>query len=301
MSATATTRQGILLGIGAYGSWGLIPLYFKAVKHVAPLELLAHRAAWSFLVLALLVRVLRRGADLKQGIRTPRVRRLLILSTFCIAANWLLFIYSVVSNQVLQASLGYFINPLLNVLLGVLVFHERLRPLQIVSIGLATLGVALYTSEVAHFPWLALSLAATFSLYGMLRKLLPIDGLVSLTAETSALAPLALIYLAWLFTCGQLTGRDPSSLGLLMLGGLVTTVPLLLFGGAARRLKLSTMGILQYLSPTLQFLLAVAVFHEPLSWIKLLSFAGIWIAIAIYAADSFRAHRTAVLEIIEPD
>lgn len=284
---------GLLCGAAAYGAWGLIPLYFKAVVRVAPLELLAHRATWSFLLLALIVFVLGRWRELWAELRSPRLVGMLALSTLCIGSNWLLFIYAVVSGQVLQSSLGYFINPLVNVLLGVAFLHERLRPYQRWSIALAAAGVAVLVVMAGTVPWLALSLALTFGFYGLLRKLMPVDGLVSLTVETLLMTPLALAYLGHLSHAATATAHGTWLLGLLLLSGPVTTVPLLFFGAAARRLRLSTMGILQYLSPTLQFLLAVVVFREPFSTAKLLSFALIWTAIAIYTADSFRAARAA--------
>lgn len=301
MTNTAPSRRGLLLGIGAYGSWGLIPLYFKAVKHVAPMELLAHRAVWSFIVLAILTRVLGRWHDLRRDLSNPRTLGLLVLSTLLIAGNWLLFLHAVISGQLLQSSLGYFINPLVNVLLGVLVFRERLRPMQIVCIAIAAASVLWLARSVDQFPWLAVSLAVSFAVYALLRKLMPVDGLISLTAETAMLMPIGIVYLAWLLGTSRATGNSPPTLGLLMLSGLVTTIPLLLFGGAARRLPLSTLGILQYLAPTLQFLLAVAVFREKLTSATLVSFSGIWVAIAIYAADSIRAHRATAMSVVEPD
>jgi chloramphenicol-sensitive protein RarD len=281
----------LLCGAAAYGMWGLIPLYFKAVHEVAPLELLAHRATWSFVVLAVLVYAVGRWGELWEELRSPKLLAMLALSSLAIAANWLLFIYAVVSGQVLQSSLGYFINPLVNVLLGVTFLGERLRPYQVVSIAMAAVGVVVLAAMVGSVPCLALALALTFGLYGLLRKIMPVDGLVSLTVETALMTPFALAYLGYLSEAATATAGGSRLMGLLLLSGPVTTVPLLFFGVAARRLRLSTMGILQYLSPSLQFLLAVAVFHEPFSPAKLLSFALIWTAIGIYTADSLRAMR----------
>ena len=222
------------------------------------------------------------------------------LSTLFIAANWLVFIYAVVSGQVLQASLGYFINPLANVLLGVLFLRERLRPYQVLSLGLALAGVLVLAVFVGAAPWVALALALTFALYGLMRKIMPVDGLVSLTVETLVMTPIALAYLGYLGAMRQGSGTSLGILGLLALSGPITTVPLLFFGAAARRLRLSTMGILQYLSPTLQFLLAVVAFHERFSYAQIASFACIWTAIAIYTTDSFRAMQQARLDLVEP-
>jgi len=269
------SHYGILYGIAAYGSWGIFPLYFKTVASVPPVEVLGHRALWSFVVLA--------------------------LSTLFIAANRLMFICAVTSGQVLQASLGYFVNPLVNVLLGVLFLRERLRPRQMLSIGLALIGVLVLTALVGKVPWVALTLALTFSFYALMRKLMPVDGFVSLTVETLLMVPVALAYLGYLAATSSHEPLRLSTVGLLMLSGPITTVPLLFFGAAARRLRLSTMGILQYLSPTLQFLLAVLAFGEPFSSAQLLSFACIWAAVLIYATDSLRAVREHRIEVVEPD
>ena len=295
------SHYGILYGIAAYGFWGTFPLYFKAVANVPPVEVLAHRALWSFVVLAVLVGLLGRWKELWRELHSRKLIIMLTLSTLFIAANWLMFIYAVGSGHVLQASLGYFINPLVNVLLGVLFLRERLRTRQTLSIGLAVIGVLVLTAIVGEVPWVALTLALTFSLYALMRKLMPVDGLVSLTVETLIMAPLGLAYLGYLAAAGS---REPLALGtvgLLMLSGPITTVPLLFFGAAARRLRLSTMGILQYLSPTLQFLLAILAFREPFSSAQLLSFACIWAAVLIYAADSLFAAREYRVEVLEPD
>ena len=299
MSSTPS-KHGIIYAIAAYGSWGLFPLYFKAVASVAPVEVLAHRALWSFAVLAVLVAFLGRWSELGRELRSGKLLVMLGLSTLFIAANWLVFIYAVISGQVLQASLGYFINPLVNVLLGVMILRERLRPYQTLSIMLALVGVLVLAGFVGEMPWIALTLALTFGLYGLMRKIMPVDGLVSLTVETLAMTPVALAYLVYLGATRQGAGSSLGTLGLLALSGPVTTIPLLFFGAAARQLRLSTMGILQYLSPTLQFLLAVVAFREPFSTAQIVSFGCIWTAIAIYTADSYRAVRQDRLALVEP-
>ncbi len=298
--SSISSKRGIVYAIAAYGSWGVIPLYFKAVASVAPVEVLAHRALWSFIFLAVIVACLRRWTELGRELRSRKLLVMLGLSTLFIAANWLVFIYAVISGQVLEASLGYFINPLVNVVLGVVFLRERLRPWQTVSIVLALTGVLVLAGFVGEVPWIALILALTFGLYGLMRKIIAVDGLVSLTVETLAMTPAALAYLGCLGATRQATGSSLGLLGLLALSGPVTTIPLLFFGAAARRLRLSTMGILQYLSPTLQFLLAVVVFQEPFSTAQIVSFGCIWAAIAIYTADSFRAVRQTRLAIVEP-
>ncbi len=293
-------KHGIIYAIAAYGCWGLIPLYFKAVAGVAPLEVLAHRALWSFAMLAVMVAFLGRWSELGRELRSGKLLAMLGLSTLFIAANWLVFIYAVISGQVLQASLGYFINPLVNVILGVVFLRERLRPYQTLSILLALAGVLVLAGFVGEVPWIALALALTFGLYGLMRKIIPVDGLVSLTVETLAMTPVALAYISYLGATREGAGSSLGTLGLLALSGPVTTVPLLFFGAAARQLRLSTMGILQYLSPTLQFLLAVVAFHEPFSTAQIVSFACIWTAIAVYTADSYRAARQTRLALVEP-
>ncbi|MEI8374123.1 MAG: EamA family transporter RarD [Planctomycetota bacterium] len=299
MSSTSSKR-GIIYAIAAYGSWGLFPLYFKAVAGVAPVEVLAHRALWSFVVLAVLVAVLGRWTELGRELRSGKLLAMLGLSTLLIAVNWLLFIHAVVSGQVLQASLGYFLNPLINVLLGVVFLRERLRPYQTLSIMLALVGVVVLVCFLGEVPWIALTLALTFGLYGLMRKILPVDGLVSLTVETLAMAPVALAYIGYLGATRPGAGSSLGTLGLLALSGPVTTIPLLFFGAAARQLRLSTMGILQYLSPSLQFLLAVVAFREPFSMAQIVSFGCIWTAIAIYTAVSFRAARHDRMALVEP-
>jgi chloramphenicol-sensitive protein RarD len=286
-----TSQTGILYGIAAYGLWGFIPLYFKCVSQVAPLEILAHRALWSFVVLALLVRWLGRAGEFVRELRSGKLLLMLTVTTLLLAINWLTFIYSVVTQQVLQSSLGYFINPLVNVLLGVVFLRERLRPLQILSIALALAGVLVLTGLVGQVPWISLVLAVSFAFYALFHKVMPVEGLVSLTVETFLLAPVALTYLGYLRAAQPTTGSEPSVVVLLMLSGPVTTIPLLFFGAASRQLRLSTLGILQYLTPSLQFLLAVVAFREPFSRAQVLSFACIWTAVALYTADSLNAAR----------
>lgn len=294
------SQSGALYGIAAYGLWGLFPLYFKAVAAVAPVELLAHRALWSFVMLTVIVRSMDRWGEIRRELHSPKLMLMLAVSSVLIAVNWLLFLWAVINNHVVQASLGYFINPLVNVMLGVAFFRERPRPYQLVSIAIALVGVGLYTLYLGEFPWIAMVLALTFGFYGLMRKLMPVDGLVSLTVETLCMAPFALAWLTWLGCRGELTGATPGLFALLMFSGPVTTIPLLFFGAAMRRLRLSTMGIIQYLSPSLQFSLAVIVFREPFSSVQLICFLFIWIAIAIYTVDSYRAHRENRHELLEP-
>lgn len=287
----STSPKGLLYGCATFALWGVFPLYFKCLGKTPPLEILSHRIVWSFLLLVVLVSAGRRWGELFRGLQAGRARITLLATTLLIAANWLVYIYSVSTDQVLQSSLGYFITPLANVLLGVAVLRERLRPWQTASVLLAASGVLGLTWLAGELPWLALSLAATFSLYGLLRKTILLDGLLCLTVETLVLLPLAAGYLLWL----PLSGRPAAFDGLagemswlLIVSGPVTAVPLLLFAAAVRRLPLSTLGILQYLAPTLQFLLAVLKFGEPFSAGQLAAFCCIWTAVAVYTIDSLR-------------
>jgi len=276
------TRSGLLCGLAAYVAWGFIPLYFHAVSHVPAPVVLCHRIFWSALFLVVVISLRREWSFIWPVLRNRRSMLLLLAAAGLIAVNWLVFIYAVISRQVLQASLGYFINPLLSIFLGMLFLHERLRRLQWVAVliaGVAVLNLALRSETI---PWIAVTLAASFGFYGLVRKKVDIDSLHGLLVETMILLPVALVFLA--FPAAH--GLSPGTLGLLSLSGIITAVPLLFFGVAVRRLKLSTIGFLQYTGPTLQFLVAVVIFHEPLGGAKLASFTLCWLAIAVYVADS---------------
>ncbi|HWG47927.1 MAG TPA: EamA family transporter RarD [Gemmataceae bacterium] len=287
------TRGGLLYGLAAYGCWGLVPLYFREIGAVSPPEILAHRIVWSVVFVAILLTLWRRWPDFAASVRSGRIVRLLLISASLVAVNWLVYIHGVGSKRVMETSLGYFINPLLSVLLGMVVFRERLRPWQWVALTLATVGLVYLIFMVGELPWIALVLAGTFSLYGLVRKMTPVDGLIGLAIETMLLAPAALIGLAIGSAIGAASfgGNDRATDGLLMLSGVVTTIPLVCFGQAARRLRLSTMGFLQYLSPSMQFLLAVWVFEEPFRPEQQISFACIWMALLIFTVDALLAGR----------
>ncbi len=288
MSETAQTverRLGLVYGFAAYGCWGVLPLYFKAVDAAPPLELLCHRVVWAVILLLGLCARLGLKHALRSALRPGRTLGLLCASTALIAFNWLIYINAVVSGDVLEASLGYYINPLVNILLGVVVFRERLPRQVLVAVAIAAGGVAWLTLSVGRPPWLALALAFSFALYGLARKLAPVGAVVGLTVETGLLSPLALGWLWWSAAQGQLVFRTRGlELDLLLLlAGPVTAIPLLFFTGAARRLPLTTIGFLQYLSPTIQFLMAVTLFGEPFTRARGVAFACIWIALAIVA------------------
>jgi chloramphenicol-sensitive protein RarD len=284
------TALGLAYGVAAYGLWGFMPLYLKTVRAVPLLEVLSHRVVWAFVLLLPLVwRQGQLGAILAD-VRRRRTLAILATSTVAIAMNWLVYIWAVDHDRLLEASLGYYINPLVNVLLGVVVLGERLdRPVR-VAVGIAAVGVAWLTIRLGQAPWIALALAASFGLYGLMRKLAPVGALAGLAIETALLLPLSSGYLAWAVLTGGsafLAGRPTLDL-LLLLAGPVTAIPLLCFAGAARRLPLSTLGFLQYLSPTLQFLLAVLVYGEPFDGSRLVAFGFIWTALAVFAAYSAR-------------
>jgi chloramphenicol-sensitive protein RarD len=289
-AALATARAGVLYGIGAYGLWGIFPLYFKALKHVPPLEILCHRILWSLVLLMGLVWLRGSWSAGQQALRSRRTLLTLGATTLLIAGNWLVYIWAVTNDLVLQASLGYYINPLVNVLLGFVFLHERLRRWQTAAVVLAAVGVGYLTLAGRQFPGLAPFLAITFGAYGLLRKTVRVDALVGLTVETALLAPAALIFLGYQMAHGHAVFlRDSLRVDvLLLLAGIVTATPLLWFTEAARRLRLATLGFLQYLSPTGQFLLAVLAFGEPFTLAHGVTFACIWAALLLYSIETAR-------------
>jgi chloramphenicol-sensitive protein RarD len=284
------TRAGLAYGIGAYVFWGVVAIYFRFVREVAPLEILAHRIVWSVVVLILIVAVSRRWVLLRGAVQVPRSVGLLAVSSLLIAVNWLVFIYAVTNDHLVDASLGYFLNPLVNVLLGFLVLREKLRPIEWVSVAIAAVGVTWLIAGAGVFPWISLVLAITFALYGLTRKIAGVTSIEALTIETAILLPIAASYLIYRAAQGTLMfGHHAMRLDLLLLAaGPLTAIPLLLFASAVRRLRLATVGLLQYISPTIQFLLAVAVFNEPFGQERLVAFAIIWCAIALYASAQRR-------------
>ena len=287
-------RGGMGLGVAAYLLWGVLPLYFKAVDHVGALEIVAHRIVWSLFFLAALATWWKKWPAIRQAFATPRVVMTLALTATLIGINWLVYIYAVVSGHVLEGSLGYYLNPLVNVLLGVFLLKEKLSTAQKGAVFLAAVGVAILAAGAGGAIWISLTLAASFALYGFLRKVAPVDSLEGLSIETILLLPIALGYILWLQANG--TGNFLDSRGtdtLLILGGAITAIPLLLFTAAARRLPYSTLGFLQYIAPSLQFLLAVLVFGEPLTRSHIVCFAAIWAALVIFVFEGIRKGRAA--------
>lgn len=281
-----SASKGVASGLAAYLWWGFAPIYFKAVASVPALEVLAHRVFWALLLLLVLVRWTGRAAVARDALRSGRTRVTLLATTALIAVNWFTFIWAVAHGRLSEASLGYFINPLVNVLLGFIFLGERLRPWQKVSVALAVVGVGYRTLAVGSIPVVTVVLALSFGFYGLLRKTVRADAIVGLSVEAGLLAPLCLAYLIVRHATGLgHFGSCWQMNALLPLAGLITAVPLLLFTSAARRLPFTTIGFLQYLAPSLQFLLAVVAYGEPFTVVHLISFGLIWGALAIYSID----------------
>lgn len=285
-------RAGVISAVLAYSMWGALPVYFKLVNQVPVLEVLVHRIVWAVPFGVLIILARKQMPEVKKAFTDRRTFWFLALAAVLIAANWLLYILSVLHEQIFQASLGYYINPLLYVLVGVAFFGERLRRFQIAAIILAAVGVAVLTISGGEFPVIALSLAALFTMYGVIRKQIVIGGMPGLFIETLVLFPLAVLYLIWLMRTGQsyFTLDDPVMPGLLILAGPVTVVPLLFFALAARRLRLSTIGLLQFIAPTLQFIIAV-YYGEELTTPHLICFGLIWLAVMLFIYDAWRLRR----------
>ena len=288
-------HRGIAYAALAYIIWGLFPLYFMQLASIPAVEVVAHRVLWSLVFLLALLGLRQQWAWFGPVWRQPRVLLAFTLSALLLAGNWGVYIWAVTNGHVLDASLGYFITPLVNVLLGTTVLHERPRPAQWAALSLAAAGVVWLTLQSGQLPWIALVLAASFGTYGLLRKIAPLGALDGLTLETLLLAPVALIALAlwWAQGTASFPAADwPGNLWLIGVGP-VTAIPLLLFAAGARRIPLTTLGLLQYLGPTIQFGLGVWLFREPLTAQRLLGFALIWGALLLYSADGWRASRLA--------
>jgi chloramphenicol-sensitive protein RarD len=292
-------KKGILFAIGAYVFWGFFPLYWKLLKEVPALQLLGHRISWSFLVLLVIILVTRQWGDFR-ALLNRQTLSIYLLAALLIAVNWLTYVWSVNAGFIVEASLGYFINPLLSVLLGVIVLRERLRPVQWLPIGIAAVGVTYLTLAYGGRLWIPFTLAFSFGVYGLVKKVAPLNSLFGLTLETGILFLPAVAYLT--FTEFNGTGaflHSGSTSDLLMIGaGIVTTVPLLMFASAARLIPLSMVGILQYITPTLQFLIGIFVYHEIFDRTRLIGFSIVWIALIIFWAENYLAHRTAAIEPI---
>jgi chloramphenicol-sensitive protein RarD len=283
-------NRGLTYGVLAYLLWGAFPLYFKALQSIPALEILGHRIVWSLVFVLVLLAARHRWAWLRQVADQPRMLTTFALSALMVSINWGVYILSVASGRIVDASLGYFINPLVSVLLGTVVLRERLRVMQWVAVGIAAAGVGWLTFRAGHVPWIGLTLAFSFGLYGLLRKTAPLASLEGLGVETCLLLPLAVAYLGWLGVTGQAAAPDaaPETWLLLLAAGPVTAAPLLLFAAAARRISLATLGVVQYLGPTLQLLLAVYLYGEAFGVAKVIGYGAIWLALAVYTLDGLR-------------
>src|SRR4051794_666168 len=286
--------SGILYAVGAFLMWGLAPLFFRALRPATALEILSHRVVWSLLLMVILVAALRDLRDVPRALSSLRSVGLYAVTTALVTTNWLLFIWAVNTDHIVQTSLGYYINPLVNVVLGMLFLGERLNRNQTISVALAALGVISLLVNLGELPWVSLTLATTFGFYALIRKKAAIDPLVGLLIETAMLTPLALSYLLWLWAAGTATFslQAPGMATLLVVSGIITALPLIFFNLGAQRLKLSTIGLMQYLSPTLQLAIGVLLFGEEFTGAHGMAFGLIWVALAIYSTDAFLMHRS---------
>jgi chloramphenicol-sensitive protein RarD len=293
----ARARAGLLLGLGAYVIWGVLPLYFKAIGHVPATEIVAHRIVWSLVFLAALATVWKRWPNIGRAVANPKVLATLALTAALIGTNWLIWIWAVLNGHVLEGSLGYYLNPLVNVLLGVVLLKEKLSRGQMFAVLLAAAGVAVLAAGAGGALWISLSLAASFALYGFLRKVAPVESVEGLLVETAILTPIALGWILYLQSRGESgLGTDAATNILLVLAGAITAIPLLLFTAAAKRLPYSTLGFLQYIAPSMQFLLAVLMFGETLTLAHVICFGAIWSALAIFAFEGVRTSRVRARE-----
>jgi chloramphenicol-sensitive protein RarD len=286
-------NKGIWYGIGAYVTWGLFPIYWKWLHNVPALQLIGHRILWSFLLLFIVILASRQWSVFRAAALKPHVLRIYFVAAVLIGINWLVYVWAVNAGFIVQVSLGYYINPLLNVLMGVLFLRERLRPLQWIPLGLAAAGVLYLTWAFGSLPWISLTLAFSFCIYGLVKKTAPLGSLYGLTLETGLLFLPALLYLLCADAIGQGAFLHTGAISdVLMMGaGLMTTIPLLMFASAARRIPLSLVGILQYIAPTLQFLLGVLVYGEPFTHTQLIGFGIVWVALILFAVEGYLASR----------
>ena len=290
--------RGALAATSAFLFWGLVPIYWKQMHEIAAIELIAHRCVWSLLFLLGVIAWQGRFADLRAASRSPRLLGLNLLSSVLLATNWTIYVWAVNSGHVIESSLGYFLVPLVNVALGSLLFHERLRPLQWTAIVCAALGVGLLLVRLGHAPWIALTIAGTWAGYGLLKKKSALGAITGLTLETLLLCPLAVAALLWWHHTGEgALGRVDTRLHVYVLSvGVITAIPLLMFAYGAQRIRLTTLGLLQYLAPTAQFLLGYFLYHEPFDAARLQAFGIIWCGLALYSADSFWVQRHHLLK-----
>jgi chloramphenicol-sensitive protein RarD len=295
-------NKGILYGIGAYVLWGFFPIYWKLLHVVSPLQVIGHRISWSFILLLAYIVLMGQWQVFRASAMNWRTIGVYSIAGVLLSLNWLIYVWGVNQGFIVETSLGYFINPLLSVLLGVIFLRERLRPLQWVPVGIAAVGVIYLTFAYGRLPWIALSLAFTFGFYGFVKKLSPLGSLYGLTLETGLVFPVALAYLAVVGVNG--TGafmHDGTLVDFLLIGaGLVTIVPLLMFASAAKQIPLSIVGLLQYIAPTIQFLIGVFVYKEAFDRAHFIGFSIVWVALIIFAVESYSANRMSRVQILKP-
>jgi len=284
------TMHGAYFALGAYLFWGIIPVYFKMIAHVSPWEILGHRVVWSVVLLLCILAATNQLSALKVE---ARVIKYLILTSVLLSLNWLVFIYAILNNNIVETSLGYFINPLISVFLGMIFLSERLRPLQWVAVVIASSGIIIQLIYYGEVPLIALTLAFSFGFYGLVRKNLNLPSLVGLTLESLIMLPFAVAGLAWLYHEGRLdfVNADIQTSVLLTLGGIVTSFPLLCFAAAVTRLSLTAMGMFQYIAPSLSLIIAILVYNEPFGIDRMITFSCIWGALLIFTAEAFYHHR----------
>ncbi len=285
-------RDGLLFGLGAYALWGVLPIYFKAIGQVPAVDIVVHRILWSLPFLGLLIGLSRGWPAVAAAFGQRKTLAILGLSALLIATNWLLYVYAVTSGHIIAASFGYYLNPLANVLLGRFVLHERLSRLQWLAVAIAAAGISVLAAGALGQLWISLTLCVSFSLYGLLRKIVAADAVTGLAVETALLFPLAAAWMAWRVLTGvPVFGGGESQTILLLLAGIVSITPLLLFTAAARRMRYSTLGMLQFLAPTLQLLIAVLIYGEPFRLAHAIAFGAIWTALALYVTALLRTPR----------
>lgn len=295
-------RSGVLIGLAAYFLWGIFPVYFKWIASVAPLEVLGHRVVWAVPFGALIILARRQWPEVKRALVDRTMLAWLALAALCISINWLIYIWAVQNERIFETSLGYYINPLMYVGVGVVLLGERLRRLQVVAVVFATFGVLFLTLSGGGFPWVALSLAGLFTAYGVIRKKIAIGAMPGLFIETSLLFPIAALWMTWLIATQQASfaSGDPGLTALLVLGGPVTVLPLLFFAIAAKRVTLTTIGFMQFLAPTLQFFTGL-YYGEQLTTAHVVCFGSIWAAVAFFSFDALQAGRkTRTKKGVEP-
>jgi chloramphenicol-sensitive protein RarD len=293
-------NKGILLGAGAYLMWGFFPVYIKQLEKAPSLQILGHRIAWSFVFLLVVLLLMRQWGTFRRSLTGKRTLLLYSISALLLAANWLTYIIAVNTGHVIESSLGYFINPLVSVMFGVIFLHEKLRNVQWLAVGIAALGVAYLTYDYSALPWIALILAVTFGLYGLVKKVAPLGALHGLALETAILVLPALVFLGLVHSQGEgaFGAGDARLTFFLAMSGVITAIPLLMFGEAARRIPLTMLGLLQYIAPTCQFLLGVLVYQETFSASRFVGFVIIWSALALFWVEGYLHQRSQRLAVV---